>query len=123
MKIKNNNLTEQEKRVLFEQGTERPFTSELLKEKRQGTFNCKNCDQPLFESSAKFDSGTGWPSFDQAIPLAVDHTMDTSHGMVRVEVTCSGCGAHLGHVFEDGPATTGMRNCINGVCLTFKEEQ
>lgn len=108
--------------VLFSGGTERPWSSDLLDEKRAGTFNCVNCGQPLFASTAKFDSGTGWPSFDQALPGSTRHVVDRSFGMSRIEVTCSQCQAHLGHVFDDGPTSTGLRNCINGVCLQFKEK-
>ena len=115
-----NKLTKEEDRVLNNHGTESPFTSTLLNEKRTGTYNCKQCGNPLFKSDAKFDSGTGWPSFDQAIPGSVGRKSDSSLLMVRTEVHCAQCKGHLGHVFPDGPKdTTGERNCINGVCLTF----
>lgn len=115
-------LTDEEKHVLFEGGTERPFTGELLNEKRQGMFTCKVCGTPLFSSNAKFDSGTGWPSFDQALPGAVEYVEDATLGMVRTEVRCSTCHAHLGHVFDDGPDSTGKRYCMNSVCMEFNEK-
>lgn len=115
-------LTPEEYAVLRQKGTEAPFTGELLHEKRNGTFNCKACGNPLFSSDAKFESGTGWPSFDQALPGAVEMREDTSHGMRRTEVVCARCGSHLGHVFDDGPETTGKRHCINSVCLEFEEK-
>lgn len=115
-------LTEEEKEVLFEGGTEVPFSGLLLDEHRSGTFTCKVCDTPLFASGAKFDSGTGWPSFDEAIKGAVEHIEDDSHGMRRVEVRCATCHAHLGHLFPDGPTETKERYCMNSVCLAFKEE-
>lgn len=114
-------LTEEEKHVLFEGGTERPFSGELLNEHRKGMFACKVCRTPLFSSNAKFDSGTGWPSFDQALPGAVEYVEDTSLGMLRTEVRCANCHAHLGHVFDDGPETTGKRYCMNSICMEFKE--
>src|SRR5258708_10403350 len=100
-------------RVTREAGTEMPFTGELLHNKESGMYTCSNCGQELFSSEAKFDSGTGWPSFDQAIPGAVEFHEDNSLGMKRTEVICSNCEAHLGHLFEDGPTETGERLCIN----------
>jgi peptide-methionine (R)-S-oxide reductase len=116
-------LTEEEKQVLLEGGTERPFTGTLLHETRKGSFLCKLCASPLFSSDTKFDSGTGWPSFDKALPGAVEYIEDTSHGMVRKEVRCATCHAHLGHVFPDGPTATGERFCMNSICLTFNEDK
>jgi peptide-methionine (R)-S-oxide reductase len=106
--------------VLRKQGTEYPGTSPLLNEHRKGIFACAGCDLPVYPSETKFDSGTGWPSFWQEIPNAIGKTEDRSLGMTRIEVHCRRCGGHLGHVFDDGPAPTGLRHCINGVALAFK---
>ena len=108
-------------RVLREAGTEYPGTSPLNKEKRAGVFSCAGCAQPLFSSKTKFESGTGWPSFWQPLDKAVVEESDTTLFMKRVEVLCSRCGGHLGHVFEDGPKPTGLRYCMNGVAMNFKE--
>jgi peptide-methionine (R)-S-oxide reductase len=106
--------------VLREAGTERPFTSPLNKEKRKGTFACAGCDLPLFASETKFESGTGWPSFYQALPNSIVEKSDRTFMMVRTETLCRRCGGHLGHVFDDGPKPTGLRYCMNGLALTFK---
>jgi len=112
-------LTPEQYDVLREEGTERPFTSPLNKEKRSGTFVCVACDNPLFASDTKFDSGTGWPSFFQAMEGAVETKSDTKLFAVRTEYHCSKCGGHQGHVFDDGPQPTGLRYCNNGVALKF----
>lgn len=112
-------LTPEQYRVLRRHGTERAGTSPLNLEKRAGKFLCAGCDLPLYSSHAKFDSGTGWPSFWEAIEGAVGTSVDRSFFMMRTEVHCRRCGGHLGHVFDDGPPPTGKRHCINGVALKF----
>jgi peptide-methionine (R)-S-oxide reductase len=109
--------------VLRRKGTERPFTGEYVNCHDDGIYRCRACGAELFSSTAKFNSGTGWPSFTEpAIAEAVDLHVDRGHGMVRTEVTCRRCGSHLGHVFDDGPAPTGQRFCINSVCLRLGSE-
>ena len=113
-------LTPEERRIILHQGTEHPFCGTLLDNKQDGTYVCRLCGLPLFRSTAKFDSGTGWPSFFQ--PADADHISyieDSSHGMRRVEIRCARCDAHLGHVFDDGPPPTGQRYCLNSVSLAF----
>ena len=119
-KIINKNLTEEQKKILFDEGTERPFTSSLLNEKREGYYHCANCGAKLFSSNAKFDSGTGWPSFSESLPGAFKTKVDYAFGMKRTEYHCAKCGAHHGHVFNDGPGKDGKRFCNNGLCLIFK---
>lgn len=114
-------LTPEQYRVLREGGTERPFTGEHLETHDAGKFTCAACGTQLFASDTKFESGTGWPSFDQALPGAIEYVEDASHGMVRTEVRCANCGSHLGHVFDDGPTGTGKRYCINSVCLNMEK--
>tara|TARA_B100001093_G_scaffold338953_1_gene323727 strand:- start:237 stop:698 length:462 start_codon:yes stop_codon:yes gene_type:complete len=121
-KIINPNLSEDQKNIMFNEGTERPFTSKLLEEKRKGFYHCANCGAKLFASNTKFDSGTGWPSFSEALPGVFQTKIDYSFGMRRVEYHCASCGVHHGHVFLDGPTATGKRFCSNGLCLIFKPE-
>jgi peptide-methionine (R)-S-oxide reductase len=115
-------LTPQQYTVLRQHGTEPAGTSPLNGEKRDGTFRCAGCGQPLFSADTKFDSGTGWPSFLKPLENSVETTTDRTVGMTRVEVHCASCGGHLGHVFPDGPPPTGLRYCMNGVALAFDPE-
>ena len=113
-------LTPEEFHVCRQQGTERAFTGVLLDQKSEGIFTCRCCQEPLFKSDAKFDSGSGWPSFFAALDdEKIDQIQDVTHGMMRTEVRCRGCGSHLGHVFPDGPAPTGLRYCVNSLSLGF----
>ncbi len=113
-------LTADERRVLLAHGTEAPFCGGLLREKSAGVYSCRLCDLPLFKSAAKFESGTGWPSFFEPFdPAHVATIVDRSHGMARTEIRCGRCDSHLGHVFEDGPRPTGLRYCLNSVALAF----
>lgn len=113
-------LSPEQYRVLREHGTERAGTSCLNAEKRAGTFTCVGCGAPLFETGTKYESGSGWPSFFAPLEGAIDTTVDRSHGMSRTEVHCARCRGHLGHVFEDGPAPTGLRYCMNGIAMHFE---
>jgi peptide-methionine (R)-S-oxide reductase len=113
-------LTPEQYHVLREHGTERPGSCALNYESRPGSFTCAGCGQKLFQSGTKFDSRTGWPSFNTPIEGAVETSVDRSMWAVRTEVHCSNCGGHLGHVFDDGPAPTGLRYCMNGVAMNFQ---
>jgi peptide-methionine (R)-S-oxide reductase len=115
-------LTPEQYAVMRGHGTERPGSCALNFEKRPGAFSCAGCGQPLFVSKMKFESGTGWPSFNQPVVGSTETSEDRTHGMVRTEVHCSRCGSHLGHVFDDGPPPTHKRYCINGVAMNFRPE-
>tara|TARA_B110000014_G_C19973937_1_gene504266 strand:- start:279 stop:734 length:456 start_codon:yes stop_codon:yes gene_type:complete len=119
-KLINKNLSQEQKNILFNEGTERPYSSSLVNEKREGFYHCVNCGAKLFSSNSKFDSNTGWPSFNEALPGAFETKIDYTFGMKRIEYHCSNCGVHHGHVFDDGPGESGKRFCNNGLCLIFK---
>lgn len=114
-------LNDEQYRVCRLKGTEPPFSGALLHNRKSGEYHCVCCGARLFDSSAKFDSGCGWPSFDQALAGSVRYLEDRSHGMVRTEIQCQACGSHLGHLFADGPTATGQRYCVNSVSLSFSE--
>jgi len=117
-------LSAEQYQVMRQHGTERPFSDKYTDSKTEGTYVCAGCGEALFSSATKFDSGTGWPSYFQAINKdAVEETTDNTLGMSRTEVHCQNCGSHLGHVFPDGPQPTGLRYCINSVCLDLKVAQ
>lgn len=107
--------------ILRKKGTERPFTGAYNLHAENGAYNCGACNAQLFDSTSKFDSGCGWPSFDAAIDGTVEYVRDTTHGMIRTEILCANCGSHLGHVFNDGPTETGQRYCVNSASIDFKE--
>ena len=121
-KIINPNLSKEQKKIMLKEGTEKPFSSKLNKEKRSGFYHCANCNSKLFSSNSKFDSGTGWPSFTEALPGAFNTKVDYSFGIKRIEYHCATCGVHHGHVFDDGPGKSQKRFCNNGLCLIFKPD-
>lgn len=115
-------LTAEQYRILREKGTERPFTGEYNTHYEDGIYSCAACGNDLYKSETKFDSGCGWPSFDDEIEGAIMRKRDVSHGMIRTEIMCANCGGHLGHVFNDGPTATGIRHCVNSVSVDFKKD-
>ena len=116
-------LSDEAYRVCWEKGTEAPFSGALLHNRATGEYHCVCCGNSLFDSNHKFDAGCGWPSFDAARPGAVRYERDKSHGMVRTEILCNNCGAHLGLVFDDGPTETGLRYCVNSVAMQFEKKE
>ena len=117
-----NELSDEEFRVLRKKGTELPFTGQYNNHFDKGIYRCRACDTPLYDSASKFESGCGWPSYDKALPGALEYIKDNSHGMIRTEIVCAKCGGHQGHVFNDGPSTTGERYCVNSVSIRFDSE-
>ncbi len=115
-------LTPEQYYVLRGKGTERPFTGVYNTHYEKGTYMCAGCGADLYRSANKFDSGCGWPSFDDEVEGAIERIRDVSHGMIRTEILCANCGSHLGHVFNDGPTHTGIRHCVNSLSLDFKKE-
>ena len=120
MKKINLNLTEEQKLILFDEGTEPPGSSKLNSEKRKGSYHCVNCGVELFNSNTKYESGSGWPSFYESVPGVFEEKTDMHIGYPRTEYHCKKCGGHHGHIFDDGPNPTGKRYCNNGICLVFK---
>ena len=120
---RNQNLTSEQKIILFDEGTEKPGSSELNYEKREGSYHCVNCDVKLFSSSTKYESGSGWPSFYESLPNVFETKTDNLIGYPRTEYHCKNCKGHHGHLFDDGPKPTGKRYCNNGTCLVFKPKK
>jgi peptide-methionine (R)-S-oxide reductase len=116
------NLSEEQRRILINKGTEAPFSGKYNLHFKEGVYRCAGCDEPLFESDMKFESNCGWPSFDQSIDGKVSYEKDKSLGMIRTEILCANCGGHLGHIFNDGPTQTGQRYCVNSLSLQFKNK-
>ena len=116
-------LSPDEYRILREAGTERPFSGKYNDHHAQGTYVCKGCGEALYEASSKFDSGCGWPSYDKSIDAAIEYRKDSTLGMLRVEILCSNCGGHQGHIFDDGPTATGQRYCVNSASIDFKPSE
>ncbi len=114
-------LSDEQYRILRKKGTEMPHSGKYNLHFEAGTYKCAGCNEALFESSSKFDSSCGWPSFDEAIKGKVENILDKSHGMIRTEVVCANCGGHLGHVFNDGPTKTGTRFCVNSISVDFEK--
>jgi len=114
-------LTDEQYRILRKKGTEMPHTGKYNLHFEDGTYKCAGCNEPLFESSSKFESSCGWPSFDDAINGKIENVLDKSHGMIRTEIVCANCGGHLGHVFNDGPTETGTRYCVNSASVDFEK--
>lgn len=114
-------LGEERYRILRRKGTEPPFSGKYNMHFEEGVYRCGGCGEPLFDSSSKFNSSCGWPSFDESLPGKIDYVRDTSFGMLRTEILCSTCGGHLGHVFDDGPTDTGQRYCVNSLSIDFEE--
>ena len=117
-----NELSNEEFRVLRKKGTELPFTGKYNNHFDKGIYRCRACDTPLYDSESKFESSCGWPSYDKALPGALEFIKDNSQGMIRTEIVCAKCGGHQGHVFNDGPTTTGERYCVNSVSIRFDSE-
>lgn len=117
-----NELSDEEFRVLRKKGTELPFTGQYNNHFDKGIYRCRACETPLYDSESKFESGCGWPSYDKALPGALEFIKDNSHGMIRTEIVCAKCGGHQGHVFNDGPSSTGERYCVNSVSIRFDSE-
>ena len=115
-------LSEEQKRILINKGTEPPFSGKYNLHFDDGVYKCAGCDEPLFESDMKFESNCGWPSFDKSIEGKVSYKKDKSLGMIRTEILCANCGGHLGHIFDDGPTDTGQRFCVNSLSLQFKKD-